>query len=247
LARQDRQHLHDQLNSAVNDADARRKYTYRGIFETLIPRFVSKEYEDGPFRLICDEFRPGNMLVNNRNELKIVGIIDWGWSYAAPYQLFFSPPRWLLLKPPADWKVDDDPSLLPRYVDQFQRFLRALRDVERERGYWRRATRGVRADQNLSTLMEESMNSDQFWFNELGLSCFHTPDALAWRQLRAKVRGLENMTRLVPGELDQFAELKTIHLEEYEAKLAERRKEIIGVDAEPEAVKEKPYLNGHKD
>ncbi|KAH6716202.1 hypothetical protein BKA61DRAFT_631645 [Leptodontidium sp. MPI-SDFR-AT-0119] len=103
IAKQDQQHLCEQLNSVDDEDDAKRKYTYCSIFKALLPRF-----------LICDDFRPGNMLVNNRRDLKIVGVIDWEWAYAGSYQLLFSPPRWLLLKRPDAWGGKDKNSMPDR-------------------------------------------------------------------------------------------------------------------------------------
>jgi hypothetical protein len=159
----------------------------------LIPRFVSQEYDKGPFKLICDDFRPGNMLVNNRRDLKIVGVIDWEWSYAGPYQLLFSPPRWLLLIRPDAWRGENKHSMTSRYMDYFQRFMQALEEEEKRRQGDQLAVEAdgdVEAD--LSTLMRRSMTDGTFWFHELIYSCFHGPDAMPWDQLRAVLppRGL---------------------------------------------------------
>jgi aminoglycoside phosphotransferase (APT) family kinase protein len=59
----------------------------------MLPRFVSDKHNHGPFKLICDDFRFGNILVNNATDLKIVAVVDWEWAYAAPYQMLYSPPR----------------------------------------------------------------------------------------------------------------------------------------------------------
>ncbi len=46
----------------------------------------------GPFKLLCDDLGPANMLVNNEQELKIVGVIDIERSYVDPAQLATVPP-----------------------------------------------------------------------------------------------------------------------------------------------------------
>lgn len=124
----DQQHLHEQLNSVDDKDDAKRKYLSCSAFKALVPRFVSQKYDNGPFKLICDDFRPGNILANNRQDLKIVGVIDWEWAYAGPYQLLFSPPRWLLLKRPDDWDAKDEHFVPDRYMEYFQIFVRALEE-----------------------------------------------------------------------------------------------------------------------
>ena len=45
--------------------------------------------------------RSGNCVgLNNERDLKIVGIINWEWSYTGLCQLFCSLPHWLLLDSP---------------------------------------------------------------------------------------------------------------------------------------------------
>lgn len=52
--------------------------------KTLVSRFASPETDHGPFKLICDDFGLANMIVNNAEELQIVLVHDWEWSYAGP-------------------------------------------------------------------------------------------------------------------------------------------------------------------
>ncbi|KAH9222569.1 hypothetical protein DL95DRAFT_420989 [Leptodontidium sp. 2 PMI_412] len=93
VAEQDLQHLCKQPNSIDDVDDARSKYIHRSIFKAMLPRFVSDKHNNGPFKLICDDFRFGNILVNNATDLKIVAVVDWEWAYAAPYQMLYSPPQ----------------------------------------------------------------------------------------------------------------------------------------------------------
>lgn len=53
------------------------------------------------FRLWCDDFRPGNILLQDNNT--IAAIIDWEYTYAAPTQFALDPPWWLLLEVPEMW------------------------------------------------------------------------------------------------------------------------------------------------
>lgn len=57
-------HLEKQANSVVDARDCQKKYTCRHLFQWLIPLFASKEDNNGPFKLFCEDFGPGNVLVD---------------------------------------------------------------------------------------------------------------------------------------------------------------------------------------
>ncbi|KAK1765052.1 hypothetical protein QBC33DRAFT_572028 [Phialemonium atrogriseum] len=71
VASNDWRHLCEQLNSVDNEKDAREKYLSWSVLDVLIPRFVPR-YDKGPFKLICDDVGPANMIVNSAEDLKIV-------------------------------------------------------------------------------------------------------------------------------------------------------------------------------
>ena len=104
----------------------------------IVPSFVDYRYNIAPFKLVCDDLRPQNILVD-RN-LNITAICDWEWSYAAPYQQFYTAPRWLLLKPPEDWRVDEpydggpgDDDMLKAYTKKLELFLKVMEQEEAKR------------------------------------------------------------------------------------------------------------------
>lgn len=103
-----RQHFHQlelQRNDAVTDeADCRKKYIARCLFRKL-SRDISKEHCSGPFRLYCDDLRPGNVLVD-ASRLVVTGVVDWEFTYAAPVEFTYAAPWWLLLERPEDWEAD---------------------------------------------------------------------------------------------------------------------------------------------
>ena len=104
----------------------------------IVPSFVDYRYNDAPFKLVCDDLRPGNILVD-RN-LKITAICDWEWSYAAPYQQFYTAPRWLLMKSPEEWCIDKsydggpgDDDMLKAYTKKLDLFLKVMEEEEAKR------------------------------------------------------------------------------------------------------------------
>lgn len=111
----------------------------------LVPSFIDYKHNEGPYKLVCDDLRPGNILVD-RN-LKITAICDWEWSYAAPYQQFYTAPRWLMLKAPEYWRITepyDDGSgdghsgaglddMLRAYTKKLDLFLKIMQEEEAKR------------------------------------------------------------------------------------------------------------------
>ena len=71
---QDWNQLREQPNSIAGELDAISKYTSLKILESLISQFVNEEYQNGPFKLICDDFGPANMIVKSDEDLTIVGV-----------------------------------------------------------------------------------------------------------------------------------------------------------------------------
>lgn len=88
----DWEQLVHQSNSVAGEYDARAKlFSFNGL-RALIPDFIRKDYDRGPFKLLCDDFGLANMIVRSKDDLTIVGVVDLEWSYAGPAQLFGSAP-----------------------------------------------------------------------------------------------------------------------------------------------------------
>lgn len=90
-----------QRNDAVKDDDeddARDKYVARQLFRRLASKGqLSSQSEAGdasdttmsPFRLFYEDLRPSNVLIDK--DLRVVGVIDWEFVYAAPPQFSSDP------------------------------------------------------------------------------------------------------------------------------------------------------------
>ncbi|KAF2441505.1 phosphotransferase family protein [Karstenula rhodostoma CBS 690.94] len=154
-------HLDKQRNDAIESAeDCRRKYIGRHLFKKLASeqRLHDPEFEKGPFRLWCDDFRPGNILVDK--DCRILSVIDWEFTYVAPASYTQNPPWWLLLEMPEYWFRGFE-DWCKVYQPRLETFLRVL--------YQREQTailRGKLEPQNtLSENMRENWENGQFWID----------------------------------------------------------------------------------
>lgn len=120
-----------QHNDAVEDEeDARDKYTARQLFRNLAigKRLMPDLFQsDASFRLFSEDFRPANVLLDK--DLRVVGVIDWEFAYAAPAQFTFDPPWWLLLEEPEYW-TGGYRAWMEAYEPRLRTFLRVLEAEE---------------------------------------------------------------------------------------------------------------------
>jgi hypothetical protein len=210
LTQQNATHLREQRNSIDDIQDARRKYILRQRVKSLAPHFVSPNYDSGPFKLICDDFRPGNILVKE-DTLKIAAVVDWEWAYTGPYQFLFSPPSWLILENPTSWTTSGE----ARYKKNFLIFLKSLEEEEAQREI--EMGKEVPPDQQMSILMRQSMEDGKFWFNELIRESFNFDEEVLWPNIE-HVLNKEGLTELgIPSEteIQTFVRRKMHHLDQY--------------------------------
>lgn len=59
-------HLLQQQNSIDDREDVIKKLKRRRLFKSITPQFVCDELNHGPFALVCDDFRPSNMIVRKK-------------------------------------------------------------------------------------------------------------------------------------------------------------------------------------
>lgn len=165
---------------------------------------IHPAYAQGPFKLICDDFGPANMIVRSKDDLTIVGLIDLEWVYAGPAQLFGSAPWWLLLDRPVndewDFEEGEAPKATDRYFKYLEIFQRVLGEEESQ----------IRGDdkKELSELVKWSADSGAMWLHMLLSSGFFDSSSFPCMQLRRQ-RGVDWWdTRLVEygdtGEADAF-------------------------------------------
>ncbi|KAH9211485.1 kinase-like domain-containing protein [Leptodontidium sp. 2 PMI_412] len=232
LVQQNTTHLHEQRNSIDDVDDARHKYCLRQRVKSIAPHFVSNNYDSGPFKLICDDFRPGNILVKE-DTLEIVAVVDWEWTYAGPYQFLFSPPSWLILENPTSWTSSDK----ARYQTKFLIFLKSLEEAEAQREI--DMGEEVPADQKMSILMRQSMEDGKFWFNELIRETFNFDEEVLWPNIEPLLdeRGLADVGIPNETEVEEFIRMKMEDLSQYkldlqalEAKKREAEAEGIAVE-----------------
>ncbi|RDL41505.1 Uncharacterized protein BP5553_01484 [Venustampulla echinocandica] len=118
-----------QRNQAIKSADdCRKKYIARQLFRKLAAegRIAG---DRSPFKLWWDDLRPANVLVDADH--RIVGVIDWEFTYAAPVEFTYSPPWWLLLIMPEEWPEGLD-DWVSKYEPQLETFIHAMETKERE-------------------------------------------------------------------------------------------------------------------
>ncbi|CAJ2513961.1 Uu.00g020800.m01.CDS01 [Anthostomella pinea] len=110
------------IGSLVQDADGRFTVSGRPHPEHELFHVAS------PSRLFCEDLRPSNVLIDK--DLRVVGVIDWEFTYAAPSQCTSDPPWWLLLQRPESWPGGYGP-WMEAYKPRLETFLRVLDGEER--------------------------------------------------------------------------------------------------------------------
>ena len=216
-------HLLRQRNSIIDGEDCREKYTCRHLFQAIIPQFICREENAGPFKLTCDDFCPGNILVDDN--LQIVAVIDWEFCYAAPVQFSTSPPWWLLLRKPADWLHSKGPEdFLKEYVPKVELFLQIMEQREEARA----RTPTERPLSRLSGRMRQSMDDKTVWFNMAARKSYGFEN-LYWYMLDKHCYGprtseKERVTKVTEGvslysDREDFVRMKIKQLQEYNAEL----------------------------
>jgi len=223
VGQQNLDHLLKQRNSVDDADDARRKYINRRLFQAITPSYISKEH-NYIFTLFCDDFRPSNFILDD--DLKLWWI-DLEWTYAAPYQMLYSPPRWLLLRNPCRWS--ETPGLMDLFKVKFEIFHGILVEEESkrlmstkinaescERGASELEIQHLCLKESFSSLMRKSMADGKFWYHELIRESFDFDDEFLWKQIAESSTLSSSDVEIPQVELDSFVASKMAELREYE-------------------------------
>ncbi|KAM3449582.1 hypothetical protein MY3296_006802 [Beauveria thailandica] len=189
------EHLTWQRNDAVQSKpDCQRKYVARHLFRKLaierkLLSGIHDIYNNGPFKIWCDDLRPTNILLDA--SLQIVGVVDWEFAYAAPAEFSFAPPWWLLLEQPEYWPngINEWSNI---YEGRLQTFLKVLEECEASAI----ASGRLQDGKQLSFRMRQSWDDGEFWIVYAARKNFAF-DAIFWEKLDPKFFG--------PGEAPEDA------------------------------------------
>lgn len=219
------EHLVHQRNDAVESADdCRRKFVARRLFRKLAKdkRLTNSSLEDGPFKIWCDDLRPANVLLNEN--MHIVGVVDWEFTYAAPAEFSHAPPWWLLIERPELWPegIEDWARVFDYRLKTFLKAMNDCEDTAIERGW-------LKEDQRLSVPMQQSWESGDFWIIYAVTHSFAF-DAIYWQKIDPRFFGptstenpeeawKERLELLDGGEKDEMEELVARKLKEKETRI----------------------------
>ncbi|KAG4441492.1 hypothetical protein IFR05_003019 [Cadophora sp. M221] len=197
----------------------------------LIPDFVRKDYDRGPFKLLCDDFGLANMIVRSKDDLTIAGVVDLEWSYAGPAQLFGSALWWFLqsrLTPyDAEFKKEavQSAAILTRYLKYLEIFKRILKEEEEQ-------LPGHQSEK-LSSLVEWSQASGAIWLHMILQTGFNYVSSIPFAQLRKHI-GAEKWEKtqnefLGTEAIKALVTKKTAQLDQYDEALEQIRDLNCGV------------------
>ncbi|KAE9369763.1 phosphotransferase family protein [Stipitochalara longipes BDJ] len=214
-------HLSTQRNDAITSGDdCRYKYIARHLFRRLVSegKFPgSSERGPKPFKLFCDDLRPSNVLVDE--DCRIVGVIDWEFTYAAPAEYSYSPPWWLLIETPEKW-----PGGIADWVQAYAPKLRIFLEVLKEREDTMIRDEILTEDQRLSARMKESWENGDFWVSYAMRNSWAF-DAIFWEKINTNPRfyhksGYEEGLKLLSvEERDGMEDFVRRKLEEAKARI----------------------------
>ncbi|CAG8961750.1 hypothetical protein HYFRA_00006293 [Hymenoscyphus fraxineus] len=186
------------------------------------------------FTLWADDFRPGNMLIDDSDEL--AAVIDWEFTYAAPTQFALDSPWWLLLEVPEMWKTGID-DWCKVYGMRLRTFLSAMEKAEKEENAGSEKVTFL-----LSTHMRESWETGRFWLDYAAKDSWAF-DTVFWKYLDQRFFGKrkDGVTKdnLWKSRVDLLSEKEREAMETFVQWKMEDKKERILVDWDPEEAKKR--------
>ena len=214
IVSQDWKQLQQQSNSVDGEYDARAKFALFRKLRSALPKFLHEKYNKGPFKLLCDDLGLANLIVRNEQDLTVVGVVDFEWSYVGPAQMFGSP-WWLLQGRLNSWSTQYDEEsgeIADRFAKYLEIFTRIIEQEEKKQG-----------QSELSELLRWSQHSGAIWLNMV-LSCgFNYGDSLPFTRLQKCIES-EDMRLFAeqPDETDEmeaFGRQKALQLAQYDRDL----------------------------
>ncbi len=177
---QDWEQLSRQTNSTRGENSAELEYASFHALKSLVPGWVNKKYNHGPFKLVLDDVGLSSVLVRSKDDLTIVGMFDLEWIQVAPAQMAATAPWWLLQERLNNWDLIRDGNnalaLLPRYLRNLQLYQKVLVEEEEK-------LMGGDNNREFSDLVEWSRTSGAMWFHMLLAGGFNIQDLLPYYQL----------------------------------------------------------------
>jgi hypothetical protein len=181
----------------LSENDCRTKYVARQLFRKLAKQgrlstfgFIEDDWStyskktrptltapdgSGSFRLWSDDFRPGNIVVDEDDQ--VLGAIDWEFTYVGPTQFILDSPWWLLLDVPEMWDNGIE-NWTSTYERRLQTWLLAMEDVEKD----------MSPGLLLSAYMRESWETGRFWLNYAARKSWAF-DTIYWKYLDERFFG----------------------------------------------------------
>lgn len=161
--------------------------------KALIPRHVLPGHGMGPLKLICDDFQPTNMIVNNDQDLKVVAVIDWVWSYTAPAQLGNTTPTWLVIESPNVWASVDE--RLVRFNKHLEIYTQMMEEEE-----LKMLGEDVAEDQKPSKMLRTCQRDGCQWFHFIMLRGFDGPTSVPFIKLREETNHWHDLVAAITEE-----------------------------------------------
>ncbi|KAF5021904.1 hypothetical protein F66182_6052 [Fusarium sp. NRRL 66182] len=195
------------------------------------PRLPSPD-SSGSFRLWSDDFRPANVLVDDRGQ--VLGAIDWEFTYVGPTQFVLDSPWWLLLDVPEMWDggIEDWAKV---YETRLDTWISAMQEAEQDMSP---------GSFLLSAYMRESWTTGRFWLNYAARRSWAF-DTIYWKYLDEKFFGEREQD--IPAEKLWKTRVHLLTEEEQaametlvQAKMAESKERVL---VEWDAVKANEYLD----
>ncbi|KAF4975446.1 hypothetical protein FZEAL_7766 [Fusarium zealandicum] len=223
-----------QHNNAIDDeGDARDKRLASGF---------SPQTDEGleeTFRLFSEDLRPSNVLIDK--DLRVVGVIDWEFAYAAPAQFSFDPPWWLLLKCPEYWPGGYE-DWMETYEPRFKTFISVLEDEEkklRAQDEVEDGLKGLSVSGNETLSLSQQMRTSwesKSWMIRYAARNSWAFDFLFWRYLDPRYFG-ENEDADHHARLDLLSQQQIDAMEPFVKSKMEQDKEKVRIEWNDEDAK----------